>query len=75
VQLREDLVLLGEPPLLLLREEEVAVRPDGELRLRAFLDARVESERLLDRGRETRGPAVVAASDGAVADEYAHGPS
>jgi hypothetical protein len=42
-QLREDLVVLGEPPLLLLREEQVAAVPDGELGLRALLDAGVDA--------------------------------
>src|SRR5919204_272174 len=72
VQLRDDLVQIGKPPLLLLREQQPPVRPDGELRLGALLDAGIESERRLECGRETRGPTVVAASDRAVADEHAH---
>jgi hypothetical protein len=65
-------VFLGEAAFGLLRENEVAVGDDVELALRAFDDARVDPTRV-ERGRETRGPAVVAASDGAVVDLDAHG--
>jgi hypothetical protein len=64
-------VLLGEAALRLLREEEVAVGDDVELALRALDDARVDPGGL-QRGRETRGPAVVAPSDRAVEDLDAH---
>jgi hypothetical protein len=57
--------------LTLLREEKLTVRKDVELRLRALVDRGVESP-LLQLGRETRGPAVVPASDGAVEDLDAH---
>jgi hypothetical protein len=70
----EDLGLFGEASLGLLREHEVAVNDDVELALRALDDARVDAAGL-ERGRETRGPAVVAASDGAVVDLDAHGQS
>jgi len=64
-------VLLGEAALRLLREHEVTVRDDVELALRALDDAGVDSA-VLQRGRETRGPAVVAPSDWAVEDLDAH---
>jgi hypothetical protein len=57
--------------LVLLREEELAVGEDVELRLRALSDRGVESS-LLQLGRETRGPSVVPASDGAVENFDAH---
>ena len=67
----EDFVLLGEAAFRLLREEELAVGDDVELALRALDDARVDPGGL-QRGRETRGPAVVAPSDRAVEDLDAH---
>jgi hypothetical protein len=57
--------------LALLGEDEVAVGEHVELRLRAFADRRVEPL-LVELGRETRGPSVVSASDGAVEDLDAH---
>jgi hypothetical protein len=58
---------------LLFREHEVAVREDVELAGASGLDCRVEAL-VCQFGRETRGPAVVAASDGAIPDLDAHGP-
>jgi hypothetical protein len=57
--------------LALLREEELAVVEDVELRLRALPNRGVESS-LLQLGRETRGPPVIPASDGAVENLDAH---
>jgi len=57
--------------LLLLRVDDRAVAQDVELARAAFPDRGVESV-LLELGRETRGPAVVAASDGAIQDLDAH---
>ncbi len=67
--------MLGEAPLALLREDELPVGEHVELALRALDDLRVVVRPSLDLGRETRGPAVVAASDGAVVDLDAHGGS
>ena len=67
----DDLVLLGEAALLLLREHERAVCDHVELALPALDGRRIVAD-ALQRGRETRGPAVVAVSDGAVEDLDAH---
>jgi hypothetical protein len=56
----------------LLREDELAVADDVELALLPLLDGRLEPL-LLQLGRETRSPFVVAASDGAIEDLDAHG--
>jgi hypothetical protein len=57
--------------LALLGEDELAVGEDVELRLRAFADRGLESLSV-QLGRETRGPSVVPASDGAVENLDAH---
>jgi len=57
--------------LLLLREDERPVPQDVELARAAFPGGGVDSM-LRELGRETRGPAVVAASDGAIQDLDAH---
>ena len=64
-------MFLREAALGLLGEDELAVRDDVELALRALDDAGVDAAGV-ERGRETRGPAVVAPSDGAVEDLDAH---
>jgi hypothetical protein len=69
----EDLLQLGEASLALLREQERAVRDDVELALQPRRDRRLESQPLTKLGRETRGPDVVAVSDGAVEDLDGHG--
>jgi len=63
--------VLGEAALALLREEELAAADDVVLALLALEDDGVVAvgDQL---GRETRGPFVVAASDGAVVDLDAH---
>ena len=58
--------------LTLLREDELTVVEHVELALRA-LDDRGGMPLVVQDGRETRGPAVVAASDGAVVDLDGHG--
>jgi hypothetical protein len=54
-----------------LGEDERAVAHDVELTVRAGADRGLESFSL-QLGRETRGPAVVAASDRAIEDLDAH---
>ena len=63
--------MLREPPLVLLREDDAAVGDDVELAVLALLVLGFEAG-LPQLGRETRGPSVVAASDGAVEDLDAH---
>src|SRR5439155_4030802 len=65
---REDLVRLGEAALALLREHELVADQDVELALQALLDPRSVIGPVVDLCRETTGPGVVAASDGAVED-------
>ena len=71
-ELGEDLVVLGEPPHALLGEHDLAVDDHVELRLRALDDLGLRRRPRIDLGRETRSPAVIAASDGAVVDLDAH---
>src|SRR5579864_713169 len=67
----EHLPVLGEPVLPLLREARLAVDDHVVLALRPLACGRLEA--VLDQlGRETRGPSVVAASDGAVEDLDGH---
>jgi hypothetical protein len=66
--------MLREPALMLLREDELAVRQHVVLALGALLDLGFVLSLRVQLGRETRGPGVVAVSDGAVLDEDArHG--
>ena len=60
--------MLGEAALVLLREQQRAV--GNHVELAAFaLDGRcLVLGPQVDLGRETRGPAVIAVSDGAVED-------
>jgi hypothetical protein len=67
-QCAQDLLVLGKPPFTLLREQELAVGENVELALLALDGRRLVLGALVDLGRETRGPAVVAVSDGAVED-------
>jgi hypothetical protein len=65
--------VLREPALLLLREDELAVGEHVELALGPLLGHRFVL--IAQLGRETRGPRVVAVSDGAVLNQDArHGP-
>ena len=66
--------MLREPTFLLLREDELAVFEHVKLPLRALLDLGLVLRLGVQLGRETRGPRVVAVSDGAVLDQDAgHG--
>jgi hypothetical protein len=67
VEEAQDLSVLRPAALSLLREDDAAVRDDVELRLLALADRRGEPL-VVELGRETRGPFVVPASDGAVED-------
>jgi hypothetical protein len=64
--------VLREPPFGLLGEHELAVQEHVELRLRTLDDLGSGVGARVDLGRETRGPVVVTASDGAVIDLDAH---
>jgi hypothetical protein len=72
---RDDLVVLREAALALLREHELPVPEDVELAVPALDRLHVEAESVAQLGCETRSPAVVAVSDGAVVDLDAHGAS
>jgi hypothetical protein len=65
---REDLFGLREAAHGLFREEEGAVEEHVELALLALADLRAVLRLRVDLDRETRGPFVVAPSDGAVED-------
>jgi len=54
--------------LALLREDQLAVEEDVELAAHALGDLGGVRRPFVDLGRETRSPAVVAVSDGAVVD-------
>jgi hypothetical protein len=60
--------VLRKATLALLREQELVVREHVELALRAFDGGGFVLGALVDLGRETRGPAVIAVSDGAIED-------
>jgi len=68
---RADFGALGEPTFLLLREDELAVRQHVVLALRALFDRGLVLGLVVQLGRETRGPRVVAVSDGAILDQDA----
>ena len=66
--------MLREAALLRLREDELPVSEDVVLTLRTFLGRGLVLRLLVQLGRETRGPHVVAVSDRAVLDQDAgHG--
>ena len=66
--------MLREAPFVLLREDQLTVREHVELALAALLDLGFVLRLGVQLGRETRGPGVVAVSDGAVLDQDArHG--
>lgn len=73
VEQEHDLVVLGEAPALVLREDRRPVHDDVELPPSAGRDARRRAGPRFDLGRETRGPRVVAASGGAEEDLDLHG--
>ena len=64
--------MLREAAFLLFREDQVPVGDDVELALLSRHGLGVVSGALLQLGRETRGPAVIAVSDGAVEDLDLH---
>ena len=64
-----DLGVLGEATFLLLREDQLAVDEYVVLALRTLFDLRFMLRLGVQLGRETRGPCVVAVSDGAVLDQ------
>ena len=64
--------MLGEAPLLLLAEDQLPVHEDVELALLARDDLGLVRRPLVELGRETRGPTVIAVSDGAVVDLDLH---
>jgi hypothetical protein len=61
--------VLGETSLLLLREDDLTVREHVVLALSALFDLGFVLRLGVQLGRETRGPCVVAVSDGAVLDQ------
>ena len=62
---------VGEPALLLLREDQLTVREHVVLASAALLDLGLVLRLGVQLGRETRSPCVVAVSDGAVLNENA----
>src|SRR5438067_669760 len=68
VQRLNDLVRLGPPVFALLGKDQPAVGDDVELALFPGDCLRLMRGAILQLGRETRGPAVIAVSDGAVED-------
>ena len=60
--------MLREPAFLLLGEDQLVISQHVVLALRAFFDLGVVLRVGVQLGRETRGPCVVAVSDGAVED-------
>ena len=69
--------MLGESALVLLREDQLPVGDDVVLTLFPGDGLRLVRSALVQLGRETRSPAVIAASDGAVEDLdlHAHEPT
>jgi hypothetical protein len=66
---RANLGVFREAPLLLLREDQLTVREHVVLALGALFDLGLVLGLVVQLGRETRGPCVVAVSDGAVLDQ------
>jgi hypothetical protein len=60
--------VLWEAALALLAEDQRAVGEDVELTVFAGNDLRLVRRLGVELGRETRGPAVITVSDGAVVD-------
>ena len=63
--------MLREPALVLLGEDQLPVHEHVVLSLGAFLDLGLVLGLGVQLGRETRGPRVVAVSDGAILDQDA----
>jgi hypothetical protein len=64
--------VLREPPFLLFREDQLSVGNDVELALLTRDGLGFVGGALVQLGRETRSPAVIAVSDGAVEDLDLH---
>ena len=64
--------MLGKAAFALLREDQLAVGDDVELTRLAGDGLGVVRRLFVQLGRETRGPAVIAVSDGAVVDLDLH---
>jgi hypothetical protein len=64
--------VLWEAALVLLAEDQLAVGEDVELTVFAGHDLGLVRRIGVELGRETRGPAVIAVSDGAVVDLDLH---
>jgi hypothetical protein len=64
--------VLREATFALLREDESAVGHDVELALLPGNGARLVRGQVVQLGRETRSPSVIAVSDGAVVDLDLH---
>jgi hypothetical protein len=64
--------VLREAMLALLAEDQLPICRHVELAFRTFDDRGVVRCLLVELGRETRGPAVIAVSDGAVVDLDLH---
>jgi hypothetical protein len=71
-ELAENLVVVGEAALFVLREEHLPVREDVVLPAAAGDELRLDAGPLLDLRRETRGARLVV-SDHAVLDRDVHG--
>ena len=71
-QRANDLVVLREAAFLLFRKDQFSVGDDVELALPTRYCVGVMSRALVQLGRETRSPAVIAVSDGAVEDLDLH---
>jgi hypothetical protein len=67
--------MLREASFALLAEDQLPVGHDVVLPLRARDDLRLVRRSLVELGRETRGPAVIAVSDWAVVDLDLHTPA
>jgi hypothetical protein len=74
-QVLKDLLGLGEAALALLRKAQLPVDDYVELALGAFDGLGLVLRPRVDLGRETRSPAVIAVSDGAVEDLDLHSAS
>jgi hypothetical protein len=61
--------VLGEPALLLLGEDQLSSSEHVVLALATLFDLGFVVRLVVQLGRETRGPCVVAVSDGAVLDQ------
>ena len=59
-QLRQQLTRLGEPPFLLLREDELAVDDDVEHAAAALHERDLDAARLADLSRQTGGSGEIA---------------